>query len=67
MHLHHWWSKCIKFPLTTVLSFFNHRNNTTVSLDLDRLQEIIYKELLLLRWSPHFSTFEPFKNNPLKK
>ena len=30
---------------------------------LDRLQRTVYKEFLLLRWSPHFSVFEPPRNS----
>ena len=51
---------------TPVLSYFHRRNNITASLELERLQRNIYKDFLLLRWSPHFSAFARPKNNPLK-
>ena len=51
---------------TTYSRPVHHRNNITASLELDRLQRNIYKDFLLLRWSPHFSAFAPPKNNPLK-
>ena len=43
----HWWSKCIQFPLNSVLSYFHITNDVTFSLDFNRLQRIIYKEFLL--------------------
>ena len=53
----HWWSKCIQFPLISVLSYFHHRNDMTVSLDLDRNQIIIYEEFLFFDDHPIFPNF----------
>ena len=52
--------------MISILSYFHHSNFIKVFLGLDRLQIIIYKEFLLLRWSPHFSAFE-LPNSSLSK
>ena len=62
----HWWSKCIEFPLISVLSYFHPRNDMTVSLELDQNQRIIYKGFLFLMIIPFFWILTSQQQSPKK-